>query len=38
MPQGGAILIASGLLNEESPGLDLAVADTGRGIDADALG
>jgi PAS domain S-box-containing protein len=38
MPQGGAIMISSGLLNEDSTWLYLTVADTGPGIDADALG
>jgi two-component system, NtrC family, sensor kinase len=38
MPQGGAITIASGLLTEEQQWLCLTVADTGPGIDPDALG
>jgi PAS domain S-box-containing protein len=38
MPEGGAVMIASGLLTEEPNWLYLTVADTGRGINADALG
>jgi PAS domain S-box-containing protein len=38
MPQGGAIMIVSGLLTEEPNWLHLTVADNGPGIHADALG
>jgi PAS domain S-box-containing protein len=38
MPQGGAVIIASGLLTEEPNWLHLAVADTGPGIEPEGLG
>ena len=38
MPQGGTIIIVSGLVDEEPNWLQLIVADTGRGINPDKIG
>lgn len=38
MPEGGSIVITSGLISERPGWLHLSIADTGSGIPADALG